>query len=543
MKKSKLLPLVLALTLVLLTAFPLSAFGATIVVQYPPEYDVGGLTFKVYKIYDVTTDGSGNYAYILDGNFAGFIDYPTYGVGQSLFEYLDSGASYLTENSPEMTAIAANLWHYVEATSMVPTATATGVPHNQEVTFVGLDPGYYLVYSLGTVENDVTVVAACSLVTADDFNEVTVLPKVDVPTIQNLKIYNPDSVVPNSGLMAISSGTPDPAWYEWRDWTDVNIGDTVEFRVLTKVPANTPLYANGYIFTVHGQMDPGLTFIPSSVEVRVGAANGVGGVLINPSNYTVDPVTPTAGGAFQIRFDPMAFVDTAIFPTGAEIVINYTADLNKDAAIGAPGNAHTIFLEYSTNSADVRPYDERETGTSVTLECKVYTFEVEIFKFHGSDNALAKAKFTLHDGGAAIALKEVSLATNTLTPTTSPNVYRLAMPGETGTVTEVETPISGGVIIQGLGSGDFSLEETRAPDGFNKLTSPIPVVIVHTNGAGVFTVNGSSNHTVKVENKSGFKLPETGGAGTTIFYAVSAVLTAFLVVFFVSHRRKKLLKG
>ena len=537
MKKSKFFPLVLALVLFLITALPLTAAAvggtAKIIVEYPAGHDLGGHVFKVYKILDVTTDGSGGYAYELDPRFEGFEDYPTFGL-QLFLDYL--GKSGLTDNSPAITAIASNLWTYVATTSMVPDKTAVGESWSQTVTFENLEPGYYLVYSESTVPDDVDIVAACSLVTATSVADVKVEPKVDVPTLADLKIWNPAYTGPGFGDWSEDLSGPltkallDPPSHHWRNWTDVNIGDTVNFRVRALVPKMTGYESNGYgyDYIVHIDLSEGLTFDPASVVVHVGG--------VEKGNPVVYQVVPVAGGA-KIVFTPGEFVQ---FTPGDLIEIWYSAMLNEKAVIGGPeGNKSTVQLEYSADPAGPKA----SHGKSLPMTDKVYTFQLKIFKFYDTNKALAGAEFELKRGSAAIPLVQTHKVPSS-GDTSGHNVYRVAMPGETA-VTTVETPASGLVTIKGLAAGAYTLVETRAPDGFNKLAIGNAIVITHTDSQGNYemTVDGGLSDRVNVENHTGPILPATGGVGTTIFYAFSAVLTTLLAAFFVIRRRKNILKG
>ena len=67
--------------------------------------------------------------------------------------------------------------------------------------------------------------------------------------------------------------------------------------------------------------------------------------------------------------------------------------------------------------------------------------------------------------------------------------------------------------------------ETKAPEGYNSLTKPEEV-----------TMNNADQE-VEIENKQGAELPSTGGMGTTIFYAIGAILVIGAGVVLVSRRR------
>ena len=54
---------------------------------------------------------------------------------------------------------------------------------------------------------------------------------------------------------------------------------------------------------------------------------------------------------------------------------------------------------------------------------------------------------------------------------------------------------------------------------------------------GIYDPDASGNNAIQVINKSGTLLPETGGMGTTLFYAAGGVLVLAAVVVFVTKKR------
>ena len=90
----------------------------------------------------------------------------------------------------------------------------------------------------------------------------------------------------------------------------------------------------------------------------------------------------------------------------------------------------------------------------------------------------------------------------------------------------------------------YYLEETKEPDGYNRLAAPIKVVISATYddaGTGAATVtyneNDVANPDIKVLNQTGTELPSTGGIGTTIFYIVGSLLAVGAVILLVTKKR------
>ena len=128
-----------------------------------------------------------------------------------------------------------------------------------------------------------------------------------------------------------------------------------------------------------------------------------------------------------------------------------------------------------------------------------------------------------------------------------------------GLTKQITTPADGVIVVKGVKSGRYEITEFKAPDGYNKLTTPVTVEAVKTSSTTTSKTvyldeNGNvTNETtateVKVElaniaatavvvvNKAGTELPSTGGMGTTVFYVLGAVLVLGAVVLLVTKKR------
>ena len=60
---------------------------------------------------------------------------------------------------------------------------------------------------------------------------------------------------------------------------------------------------------------------------------------------------------------------------------------------------------------------------------------------------------------------------------TQPAVVRPAKTGEGNAVDTITTPKSGKITFEGLDAIAYQLVETKAPDGYNKLKTPVDVTI------------------------------------------------------------------
>jgi len=547
MKTKKILTMIMALVMMLTLAIPMTAFAAdaaSITVNAPDSLVVSADKFFAYKLFDVTVSMNPagtekNYAYTPVDELDDFLTaHPTYGADTDAFKtFLEDGPSV-----SEMKALTKDLMDF--GFTPIPAAqNGTG-----SVKFTLSDYGYYLVTGEGTpVKDGDNVIAHCTLVTVD---------KLDPDAIVNLKADAPfiDKEVWNHNL--------DGGKGDWDEWTDINMGTDAQFKLTSRVPVfsvgeneeGNPLYKGyeSYIFTVHDTMSEGLTF-NNDVKVYIGGSP----IPLGSSYYNVD-TDPDDSCTFEIVFDPDLFITLG---EGASIEITYSAELNEYAVIGAPGNPNAVYLEYSNNpytTSAGNPGDD--TGETPEVEVIVYTFDLEIYKYTGElgddDYALADAEFELRDADdSAVRVVEIDADGKILVPeydadgrvTNHSGKYRLATSADNTTdITTVLVSADDGMIyIKGLDAGDYVLEETKAPKGFNLLAGWKTVVIIHENADGEYsmTVDGDPTNTVNVQNNTGPEFPGTGGTGMTLIIIGGLALIVFGVGAIVIYKKRRTLSA
>lgn len=296
----------------------------------------------------------------------------------------------------------------------------------------------------------------------------------------------------------------------WGDKNDAEIGQEVNFKTTINVTAG-----NTTNYVLHDKMT-GLTYKADSIQIT--KANGTV-ALTQGTDYTIE--TPKDGCSFEIKF-----VNNGKLNAGDVVVVTYTATVNADAVVAGTGNTNETWLDYGNNG-----HTTHDTTRTYVWEFKIYKYT----KGAGENEtvALPHAEFVLYKKSGETK-SYLTANGNKLTGWTT----------EENSATKFTSDNNGNISISGLDAGEYYLKETKAPDGYNKLTDDIKVVLTKeynesTNvGTAFFAYsNVTKADKVEVENNAGTTLPSTGGMGTTVFYVVGGGLMAVAVVLLVTKKR------
>lgn len=309
-----------------------------------------------------------------------------------------------------------------------------------------------------------------------------------------LNTTNPDATIKEKNEKPEIKKEVQTSAGDWGSENNAKIGDTVEYKVEIKVADGAQKY------TVTDTMSKGLTFNNSSLKVTANDAV--------TTDYTL---TPTTNGFTLVL--PETYVSN--LTKGTTIIVTYNATLNKDAVIDGDGNANEVKLSYGNHQNTV--------PSKVTTK----SYQFDLVKVDGTTNKLLDgAEFELADGETKLSFVKDTAGN-----------YRVAAAGEEGATTTI-TVKNGKVNIYGLAGKTYTLTETKAPDGYNKLATSETVNL--TEGSKTHaTIVGSvyKDGGVVVENHAGTVLPSTGGMGTTLFYVVGGGLMVAAVVLLVTKKR------
>lgn len=468
-----------------------------------------GKTVNAYKMFSATVSSDGGaVSHTLNDawkpffkNSVGLTDVTDANVNDKANDYV----SGLTGKEKDLSAFAAKASNWAQTNNIAVDATAT-VSKNADkytATFTNLDYGYY-------------VVAVPGATVADTNSQYAALIPVHSTSVDaSIKGALPTVVKKVNGESA----------------TSAKIGDPLTFTLTSTIP-DMSAYST-YTFNFKDTLSKGLTF--NQVDsVKVGDTT-----LTKNTDYTVT-TTNEASGETLLTVAMNEFKKKQQANAGKKITVTYTATLNKDAVVGGAGNVNSATIQYSNNpSTD-------GTGESEPSKVRVFTYGFTVDKYTGGsydDTAtrLAGAEFTLapknDTDSTAISFVQVNAGNATTNA-----VYRVAKAGETATTTTITTPANGKVDFQGLKNGEYTLTETKAPAGYNKLASAIgvrvdgqndgtdttnaTVTITYDNNNGSDYDQTASNGVIPVHNKSGVTLPGTGGMGTIAFTVIGVLVIA-----------------
>lgn len=497
-----------------------AADGATLTVSTADAKFVGK-TVNAYKMFSATVGGEGAnkaVSYTLTDTWKPFfMDSTASGLngatGANVNDKANEYVSELAGDNLVAFATKASNWAQTQAKNITADKTATvsagATNGNYTATFTGLDYGYYVVAVPGaTLAN--TSGQYATLVSVDSTN-VNANIKGSLPTV--------DKKVQVNGNGA--------------DTADAKIGDTLTFTLTSTIPDMSAY--DTYTFNFKDTLSKGLTY----GDITSVTVEGVDAPLVKDTDYTVT-TTPAAAGNTLLTVGMTDFKNKQQTNAGKKITVTYTATLNENAVVGGAGNVNSATIQYSNDPSSTG------TGESEPDKVRVFTYGFTVDKYTGDNyndaaTRLAGAEFTLTAKGDTSAIKFVQVNAGSATEDA---VYRVAKAGETaGTTTTITTPANGKVVFQGLKNGEYTLTETKAPAGYNKLASAIGVKVNGsndgtdtTNAAVNITYNNDNNDTtydqtasngvIPVQNKSGAILPGTGGMGTIAFTVIGVLVIA-----------------
>lgn len=409
------------------------------------------------------------------------------------------------------------------------TFTVTNTLEDGSIEIQGLQPGYYMIDEITSVQDTHSAASLILLDTADDSCDIQI--KSDYPSI--IKKIEEDDL--NIG---------------WNDIGDYEIGQSIPYKYETYIP-DIKAY-NTYKMIFHDIMDEALTFDSDSVQIQISDSEKTYTV---PSNqYSI--VENTDNESFIVQISDIKSIIDQQFSNGygQKVLFTYNAYLNEKAKdrSGRAGFENKVALEFSNNPDTDGTND---TGMTPWDSVVCFTYQINAVKTNEENQSLQGAKFRLYrdeNGTQEIKLKKVE------------NVY-VVMNEDYLSNAESDEMISdenGLFNISGLDQGTYYLKETQAPDGYRKIQDSIKIVIkpeFTTDRNSYYENQGASDQVLKtlsanceikqflngllnsgskalqtdvqtgsiqlkIVNQTGSKLPVTGSSMTLILLAGGSLL-------------------
>lgn len=471
-----------------------------------PTQTLKDQTINLYKLFDVTESKSGettNYAYTVN-TAAGYKDVLVAALNNSAItasspddEFAKAVLDLSAENKVQDFANAFTTKALTKTPKLDATANSEKLGDVTSYKFTGLDAGYYLVYVTGGKE------IQSSLVTVDK-NTNTVNLKTEAPSITKKA-----------------------------DKETVEIGQVVKYTVTGSIPDTTGY--NQYQYIIHDELTKGLDFVKNATGDALDNVSEVNvTVKFTDGSVTAAGTAPTTAtlsgeGNRTMKLDLSEWVKTNQTNKGKEFTVTYYAKVNKDAIVTEKNSAT---LEYGNQPS--------ETTTTTPSEAKTPTYPLDINKIKtGTTDMLAGATFKLYKNSVADGnVVKVSAVAE------KDGCYVVDPSSNTAEMVTIKGRIDGkgyNLHLNGLAAGTYYLVETKAPDGFNKLTDPIKVTITKTGDAEWTISKGDTvvgDKIIDIENSTGSLLPSTGGTGVIVFAGVAILLVFGVVVSFIRDKRK-----
>lgn len=495
------------LTAIMMMTMTVTAYAAeqkcTLTVTTKGDQDLNGQTINLYKLFDVTESKSGettNYAYTVNDTYKGALASVLNIQENSTNEQIVQAVADLKVEPENQVQNFANKFTAKALTDKLGVTKTSGKITESKTSyeFTGLDAGYYLVYVTGGKE------IQSSLVTVDATTSKVEL-KTEAPSISKKA-----------------------------DKTTVEIGQVVKYTVTGSIPDTTGY--DQYQYIIHDELSNGLDFVNDANGTAVSGNAVKVAVAFKEAGITDGGQAPTTAalsgtGNRTMALDLSAWVRANQANKGKEFTVTYYAKVNANAVVTEKNKAQ---LEYGNKPGEIT--------TTTPSEAETPTYPLDILKKNAkNDEKLAEAKFVLYR-----TEEDAKAGTNAITVSGSNGNYVVDSTSRTTEFKSVKDIAGKGynLRVNGLAEGTYYLVETKAPDGFNKLTAPVVIKITKSTDTDVNNWTISKDGTdetdkiIDIENSTGSLLPSTGGTGVIVFAGVAILLVFGVAVSFIRDKRK-----
>lgn len=300
----------------------------------------------------------------------------------------------------------------------------------------------------------------------------------------------------------------------------VSTKDVINYEITADVPTYLP-NTTAKAYYISDKLDTGL--VPNYDSIKVYGVSGSETLLTADTHYTLttsNAQRPVADANQNVTFSINFDYDS--ISSYDQIIVRYEASLNTTVQPGT-GYSNKAFLDYNNDPYIDTSFNTQETGTDGDTDpdkvpdpdrpdedVTVYTYGIEVTKVDKANpqKKLPEAEFALSLDGQKLKFTKVA-----------DGVYYQSESG----VESMAVDSNGVLKIYGLDTDIYTLEETKAPAGYNKATETKEITLADKPIDGVLDDDSDGVYAINFTNSQGFQLPVTGGIGTTIFVACGIV--------------------
>ena len=254
----------------------------------------------------------------------------------------------------------------------------------------------------------------------------------------------PVKAVEKSTTPVVTKEVQEDATGAWGSAADASGTQAVSYRLTGTLPLNLAAFET-YSYWFVDELSAGLKADVASVKATVKHADGA------TEDIKLD--AKLEGQTLKVGSDDLKAAVAGLAPDDV-IAVEYTASLDPAAcAMGlAAGNPNAVRIEYT------RSPSKNATGATPEAKVTLYTYKVVVVKVaQGTSKALAGAKFTLKDDASG--------------------QYYQADGTWAKAAAELATGADGRLTFSALDEGSYTLTETAAPKGYDKVAKPVTLAV------------------------------------------------------------------
>lgn len=290
----------------------------------------------------------------------------------------------------------------------------------------------------------------------------------------------PVKITEKTGIPTVEKKIVSDADSKEHDAADSQIGQDVTYNLYGTIAENYDKY-DTYFYEFSDQISKGLTLQPGAkvylydtVSKAKDDPNHMNGTEITTNFYQSGETVDSATNAKTTTWTCQNLKNVSGITKQSCIVVSYKAKINREATVGYnAGNTNTVKLKYSNNPMTT------DTGTTVPDEVKTYTYGLKLNKVDlGTEKALPNAQFTIKVKAAANSSLKGKYVH--LDGTLGDDAYKFT------------TGDDGAFAVKGLGAGTYTVEETDAPENYDKVV-PFDFTIKPKNESGTTSESSSAD--------------------------------------------------